>query len=127
MGNHLPAGVVLEDGGAHQEKRQGIWLREIEKVLKRYDMSLEWLMGRIAARDDVMEAIRQNTEIEEGEKNALLGAKRTKGIAGVLEEVAVVIDIHFDELSETKSSTFLKRVVDNQRLILHSSRRHGQL
>ena len=59
-------------------------------------------MGRIAARDEEMEAVRQNTEIEEGEKNALLGAKRTKGIADVLEEVAAVIDMHFfSEFSET--------------------------
>ena len=26
---------------------KGAWLREIEKVLKRFDMSLEWLMVRI--------------------------------------------------------------------------------
>ena len=90
-------------------KRNGkrIWLREIEKVLKRYDTSLEWLMGRITTRDEEIEAIRRNTEIEEGEKNALLGAKRTKGIADVLEEVAAVIDIHFfNDFSETKSNNF---------------------
>ena len=54
---------------------KGIWLREIEKVLKRYDTSLEWLMGRIATRDWEIEAIRQR-EMEESEKIKVLRAKK---------------------------------------------------
>ena len=34
---------------------KGIWLREIEKVLRRFNASLEWLMERISLRDEEME------------------------------------------------------------------------
>ena len=97
---------------------KGVWIREIEKVLKRFNSSLEWLMGIIAVRDEEMESIRQNEEMEERDKNMMLRAKKMKSMADVLEEVAVVIDMHFFvEFSQTKSSTFLKKVMDNQRTI----------
>ena len=31
-----------------KRNRKGVWMREIEKDLKRFDASLEWLMKRIA-------------------------------------------------------------------------------
>ena len=36
---------------------KGMWLREVEKVLKRFDASLEWLGERIAMREAEMEKI----------------------------------------------------------------------
>ena len=52
VGNHLPAGVVLEDGGGDDEKRhgKGVWLRKIEKGLKRFDASLEWARADCSSR-----------------------------------------------------------------------------
>ena len=45
-------------------------------------------------------------------------AARYKSIADVLQEVKVLIDTHFyDEFYKTKSSLFLKRMVENQNLI----------
>ena len=93
-------------------------MREIEKVLKRFDVSLEWLMGRMELKEEEMEMIRRNVEMDEREKSQLLRAKRTKSIGDVLEEVAVVIDVHFyNGFSETKSSQFLQKVMDNQGVI----------
>ena len=118
VGNHLPPGVVLDDGGAHQETRQGIWLREIEKVLRRFDASLEWLMERISLRDEEMDMIRADTKMEEREKSETLRTLRTKSIAEVLEEVEVLVDTHFfNEFSETKSSQCLKKVIAHQSAI----------
>ena len=72
-------------------------------------------MDRIQTRDDEIEALRQNGEIEERERDNILRAKRVKSIADVLEEVEVLIDTHiFIELYETKSSSFLKKVIANQ-------------
>ena len=52
------------------------------------------------------------------EKDQILIAKRTKSIAVVLEEVEVLIDTRFfTEFCQTKSSTFLKRVIANQSVI----------
>ena len=97
---------------------KGAWMREIEKVLKRFDASLEWLMERIAVRDEEIDGIRQNEEMDDREKNQMLQAKKTKSIAHVLDEVEAVIDVHsFDEFSKTKSSTFLNKVVENQNVI----------
>ena len=39
---------------------KGNWMREIEKLLRRFDASLEWFMERIAVRDGEMDNIRQN-------------------------------------------------------------------
>ena len=72
----------------------------------------------IALRDEDIDRIRHNGEIEEREKNQMLRAKKMKSIAEVLEDVEVVIDMHFFvEFSQTKSSTFLKKTIDNQRWI----------
>ena len=78
-------------------------------------------------KDEEMESIRRNDEMDGDEKNQMLRAKKMKSIAEVLEEVEVVIDMHFFvEFSQTKSSTFLKKVMDNQRLLIWpSSRRPG--
>ena len=47
---------------------KGIWMREIEKVLKRFDASLEWLMERIRMRDEEMERIRVNDQMDDSER-----------------------------------------------------------
>ena len=93
-------------------------MREIEKILKRFNASLEWLMERIGTRGEEMDAIRRNGEIGEQEKVQTLGVKRMRSIEEVLEEVEVLIDAHFfNEFWETKSSLFLKRVIANQNVI----------
>ena len=43
---------------------QGVWLREIEKVLKRFDASLEWLLERNALRDEEIERVYGDTQME---------------------------------------------------------------
>ena len=94
---------------------KGVWMREIEKVLKRFDASIEWLTERIGIREDEIEKIRVDRETEEREKSVLLGAKRLKSIEEMMEEVEVLIDTHFfNEFYRTKSSVFLKRVLENQ-------------
>ena len=95
-----------------------IWMKEIEKVLRRFDASLEWLMERIEMRDEEIKKIRENDEMEEREKTEVLRSQRMKSIADVLEEVEVLIDTHFfNTFSGTKSSLFLKKVIVNQRVI----------
>ena len=97
---------------------KGVWMREIDKVLKRYDASLEWLRERIGLRDEEIDAIRRNGEIEERDKRQIIRAERAKSIDEVLGEVEVLIDTHFfNEFSETKSSMFLKKVLANQNSI----------
>ena len=65
-----------------------------------------------------MDTIRGNQDLEENEKKQVLGAKRTQSIAEVLEEVEVLIDTHFfTEFIGTKSSIFLKRVLENRNSI----------
>ena len=98
-------------------KRNGrrAWMREIEKVMKRFDASLEWLLERIAQRDDDIEALRQNGQVEELEMEKMLRTKRSKSIAEVLEEVEVLIDTHFyNEFFQTKSSVFLKNMISHR-------------
>ena len=96
---------------------KGIWLREIEKVLRRFDASLEWLMERISLRDEEMDRIRLEKRMEKREKNQLIRSKR-KSIAEVFEEVEVLVDTHFfNEFSETRSSVFLKKVLAHQSTI----------
>ena len=97
---------------------KGIWMREIEKCIRRFNSSLEWLMGRIGMREEEIERIRQREEMDETEKNQMLRAQRMKSIADVLEDVEALINTHFfDEFSKTKSSTFLKRITENQKMI----------
>ena len=79
-----------------------MWLREIEKALKRFGASLEWLMERVQIREEEIEEVRKG-EIEETEKEQTLRVKRMKSIEDVLEEVGVLVDTHFFmEFSETK-------------------------
>ena len=92
-----------------------VLLREIEKVLRRFGGSLEWLLERIQLREEDMGNIMQNRENGEREKEQLIRAKRMKSIEEVLEEVDVLIDTHFfNEFGGTKSSTFLKKIIDNR-------------
>ena len=64
-------------------------------------------------------AILRNQEIDVRENNETLRASRTKCIADVLEEVVVLIDVHFfNEFSETKTKRFLKRVLENLNVII---------
>ena len=97
---------------------KGAWLREIEKVIKRFDGSLEWLMERIALREEEIEHAKRNREMNEREKSKVLRAKRLKNIEEVMAEVEVLIDTRFfNEFWETKSSLFLKKVIANQSAI----------
>ena len=58
-------------------------------------------------REEEMENIKRNDEMDEGEKNKSLASKRAKSIGEVLEDVEALIDAHFfDEFSKTKSSRF---------------------
>ena len=41
---------------------KGVWTREIEKALKRFDASLEWLMERIEMRDEEIEKTKDDDE-----------------------------------------------------------------
>ena len=43
-------------------------MREIEKVLKWFDASLEWLIERIARRVEELDGIKRDDQIEESEK-----------------------------------------------------------
>ena len=91
---------------------------EIEKVLKRFGGSLEWFVERMGIREEEIELVKGNGEMNEREKDQILRAKRMKSIAEVLEEVDILIDTHFfNEFCETKSSSFLKRVILNQSAI----------
>ena len=97
---------------------KGVWMREIEKALKRFDASLEWLSERICLRDEEIDKAGKDEQIEERAKKEKLKAIKMKSIDDVLEEVEIVIDTHFfNEFSETKSSMFLKRVIANQNAI----------
>ena len=97
---------------------KGVWMREIEKGLKRFDASLEWLLERIEMRDEEMRKTQQNGDEDESEKTMKLKAMRMKSIQDVLGEVEVLIDTHFfDEFSKTKSSLFLKKIIANKSTI----------
>ena len=78
-------------------------------------------------REEEIDRIRQNGEIEASEKEQMLRAKRMTSIEEVVEEVDVLVDTHFfNEFSETKSSQFLKKVIAHQSTIESaSSRRPG--
>ena len=54
---------------------KGIWLREIEILLRRFDVSLEWFLERVDMADEEMDRIRQNGGIEANEKDQTLNAK----------------------------------------------------
>ena len=66
-------------------------------------------MERIGQCEEEMDKIRRE-EIEEPDKSHKLQAMKMKSINEVIEDVRVLIDIHyFDEFSRTKSSIFLKK------------------
>ena len=93
---------------ATKRNGKGVWVREIENVLKRFDSSIEWLIERISLRDAKLEVIKQNLETDEHEKNETLRVRRTQCIADVLEEIEVLNDTYFlNEFSETLLSRFL--------------------
>ena len=92
---------------------KGVWMREIEKVLRRFDASLEWLMEPIEMRDEEFKMIKDNDEMGEREKDNSIITKSAKSVADVLEEVELLVDTHFfGEFSETKS--FSEKVIPNQ-------------
>ena len=64
-----------------------VWMREIEKVLRRFDASLEWLIERMAQRDGEFDSVRQNGQTCEREKGLVLRAVKAMSISDVLEEV----------------------------------------
>ena len=47
---------------------KGIWTREIEKVLRRFETPLEWLTERNDWREKEMDRIRMDDQMEENEK-----------------------------------------------------------
>ena len=64
-------------------------------------MSLEWLLERIEMRHEEIDKIRHDGQVEEHQKNRMIQAKRMESIDEVLEEVEVLIKIHFfDEFTE---------------------------
>ena len=64
-------------------------------------------MGRVQIREEEMEKIRLEGQMDESVMRETLKALRMKSIADVLEEVEVLIDTHFfNEFAETKSSMF---------------------
>ena len=74
--------------------------------------------GRIALREEEIEQVIRNREMNEREKSKVLRAKRKKNIEEVMAEVEVLIDTRFfNEFWETKSSLFLKKVIANQSAI----------
>ena len=77
--------------------------------MKRFGGSLEWFMERVGIREEEMEQVIRNREMDDCGKDQILQAKRMKSIADILEDVCVLIDTHFfNEFCETKSSAFLK-------------------
>ena len=74
---------------------KGVWLREIEKVLKRFNASLVWLVGRIQIREVEQEKVRHDDGMEGRDKTVKLKAMKMKSIAEVLEEAECVVDLFF--------------------------------
>ena len=67
---------------------KGVWMREIEKVLKRFGASLEWLMERVGIHEEEIEKIRTDDEMEGRVKSEVEGDEnekhrwRTRGSGG---------------------------------------------
>ena len=81
---------------------KGVRMREIENALKRFGASIEWLTERMGQRDGEMDSIRETREMEEREKGPGFRAMKAKHVVEVLDEVEVLIDVHFyNELSGT--------------------------
>ena len=75
---------------------KGAWLREIEKVLKRFDVSLEWLMERMELKEEEMEMIRRNVERMSVKRVKCCGQKGRRASAKYLKRL---------RLSSTSTST----------------------
>ena len=87
---------------------KGILIREIEKVQKRFDASLEWLMEDFLCEMTRWTKIIPDMVIQESEKKQLLSSMRIQSINDVLVEVETLTDTHFfNEFSETETSLFL--------------------
>ena len=72
-------------------------------------------MERDALRDEEIETLRWDGQVEEQKKRALIRAMKMKSVVDVLEEVEVHFDTHFfNKFSQTKSSLFLKKVISNK-------------
>ena len=69
-------------------------MRENEKVLRWFDASLEWLMERFAMRDEEMEKLGQDRQVEEKTKRATIRVMKMKIVDVDLEEVEELIDLH---------------------------------
>ena len=52
-----------------KRNRKGVWLREIENVLKRFGASLEWLLESISLREEETDEIGRNRDMEVNEIN----------------------------------------------------------
>ena len=55
-------------GAPKSGKPKGVSMREIEKVLKRFDASIEWLMERIGMREEI-QRMTLDDEMEAREKD----------------------------------------------------------
>ena len=53
---------------ATKRNGKGVWIRGIEKALKRFNAPIEWLMESISVRDAELETIKKNPEMDEREK-----------------------------------------------------------
>ena len=74
-------------------------------------------MERIGERDEEEEKRKKSSEMEEHKKKEALRKQRMKRIEEVLDEVEVLVGIHFFAAFEQSSSLFLKRLVSNQKSI----------
>ena len=69
-------------------------------------------------REEEIEKIKCDDEMDESEKNKNVLSKRAESIGDVLEEVDVLIDTYFfNQFAETKTSAFLKKVIAHQNSI----------
>ena len=68
-------------------------------------------------RDEEKEKMEKSSEMEEHKKKEVLRMQRMKRIEEVLDEVEVLVGIHFFAAFEQSSSLFLKRLVSNQKSI----------
>ena len=59
-----------------------IWLREIEKTLKRFGAFLEWLLERITMREEEMGNANNVEELNEQEKSLILLSKKNEEQCG---------------------------------------------
>ena len=99
----------------------GIWMRVIEKCIRRFNSSLEWLIGRIGVREEEIERVKRNGEMDETEKNLMLRAQRMKSVDEVLHEFEVLIDTYFFNGPKAMTKT-LEKTLGFMSLATESSR-----